>query len=105
MVFERLLRKQNSIQKGFVTRQFFLLFEHSTNLGFNPLSANPTKSSNTLKQFVGKLPTNCLSVLDHFVKLALKGLTVFALRCNHEEPGHRKMIHVHHVIRFAVFKI
>ena len=105
MVFERLLRNQNSIKKGFVTRQFFLLFEHSTNLGFNPLSANPTKSSNTLKQFVGKLPTNCLSVLDHFVKLALKGLTVFALRCNHEEPGHRKMIHVHHVIRFAVFKI
>ena len=27
-----------------------------------------------LKQFVGKLPTNCLSVFDHFVKLALKGL-------------------------------
>ena len=40
----------------------------------NPLSANPTKSSNTLKQFVGKLPTNCLSVFDHFVILALKGL-------------------------------
>ena len=40
----------------------------------NPLSANPTKWSNTLKQFVGKLPTNCLSVFDHFVKLALKGL-------------------------------
>ena len=30
----------------------------------NPLSANP----------IGKLPTNCLSVFDHFVKLALKGL-------------------------------
>ena len=40
----------------------------------NPLSANPTKWSNTLKQFVGKLPTNCLSVFDHFVKLALNGL-------------------------------
>ena len=40
----------------------------------NPLSANPTKWSNTLKQFLGKLPTNCLSVFDHFVKLALKGL-------------------------------
>ena len=38
------------------------------------LSANPTKWSNTLKQFVGKLPTNCLSVFDHFVGLALKGL-------------------------------
>ena len=39
-----------------------------------PLSANPTKWSNTLKQFLGKLPTNCLSVFDHFVRLALKGL-------------------------------
>ena len=41
----------------------------------NPLSTNFTKWSNTLKQFVGKLPTNCLSVFDHFVGLALKGLT------------------------------
>ena len=41
---------------------------------FNPLSANPIKWSNTLKQFVGNLPTNCLSVFDHFVKLALKRL-------------------------------
>ena len=40
----------------------------------NPLSANPTKWSNTLKQFAGNLPTNCLSVFDHLVKLALKGL-------------------------------
>ena len=39
-----------------------------------PLSGNPTKWPNTLKQFVGKLPTNYLSVFDHFVKLALKGL-------------------------------
>ena len=42
---------------------------------FSPLGANPTKWLNTLKQFVGKLPTNCLSVFDHFVGLALKGLT------------------------------
>ena len=42
----------------------------------NPLSANPTKWSNTLKQFLGKLPTNCLSVLNHFVKLAFKGLKI-----------------------------
>ena len=40
-----------------------------------PLSTNPTKLSNILKQFVGKLPTNCWSVLDHFVILALKGLS------------------------------
>ena len=41
---------------------------------FNPLSANPIKWSNTLKQFVGKLPTNCLSVFEHFVGLTIKGL-------------------------------
>ena len=41
---------------------------------FNPLSANPTKWPNTLKQFVRKLLTNCLSVFDHFVNSALKGL-------------------------------
>ena len=43
---------------------------------FNPLSAIITKWSNTLKQFVGKLATNCLSVSDHFVGFALKGLMV-----------------------------
>ena len=41
---------------------------------FNPLSANPEKWSNTLKQIVGNLPTICLSVFDHFMNLALKGL-------------------------------
>ena len=29
----------------------------------NSLSANPTKWSNTLKQFVGKILTNCLSLI------------------------------------------
>ena len=40
----------------------------------NPLNAKFTKWPNTLKQFVGKLPTNCLSVFGHFLGLALKGL-------------------------------
>ena len=40
----------------------------------NSLSINPTKWTNTLKQFVGNLPTNYFSVFNHFVKLALKGL-------------------------------
>ena len=39
----------------------------------NPLSANPTEWSNTLKTIRRLLPTNCLSVFDHFVGLALKG--------------------------------
>ena len=42
--------------------------------GVNPLNAKFTKWSNTLKQFVGKLPTNCLSVFDYFVGLAFKGV-------------------------------
>ena len=45
-------------------------------MNINPLSANFAKWSNTLKQIVGKLQTNCLSVFDHFVGLALKGLKV-----------------------------
>ena len=65
-------------------RRFFLYFHYDIifccaelfecTFNFNPLSANLTKWSDTLKQFVGKLPTNCLIVFDHFVRLALKGL-------------------------------
>ena len=40
----------------------------------NPLNANPEKWSNTLKKIVGNLPAICLSVFDHFMNLALKGL-------------------------------
>ena len=45
-------------------------YQASEKGNLNPLSANPTKWSNTLKQFAGKFPTNCLSVFDHFVTLA-----------------------------------
>ena len=41
----------------------------------NSLSAYPTKWPNTLKQFVGNLPTNCLSVFEDFLGLAPNGLT------------------------------
>ena len=37
----------------------------------NPLSANPTKWSNTVQQFVANLPTNFLGRFDHFVRLGL----------------------------------
>ena len=57
------------LQKGFAKSAKFLTI-------LNPLSANPIKWPNTLKQFVGKLSTNCLSLFDHFVKLALKGLNL-----------------------------
>ena len=46
----------------------------SSYLFTNPLSANPTNRTNTLKQFVGILPMNCFTVFEHFVELALKGL-------------------------------
>ena len=45
------------------------------NLG-NPLSANFKKWLNTLKQFVGNLATNCLSVFGHVVGLAFNELIV-----------------------------
>ena len=53
----------------------------------NPLSANFPKRSNTPKQFIDKLCTNCLSVFDHFVGMALKELKNFVaqdsvLKCN-----------------------
>ena len=48
---------------------------------FCPLSANPKKLSNTPKQFVDSLPMNCLSLFDHFVGLALKGLSICHFQC------------------------
>ena len=58
--------------------QFFFSLTHLISFDVKPLSANFTKWLNTLKQFVGNLPTNCLSVFDHFVGLALKGLSNIA---------------------------
>ena len=49
-------------------------------LFINPLSANSTKGSNTLKQFVGNSPTNCLSEFDHFVGFAFKVLNLRYLK-------------------------
>ena len=40
------------------------------------LSVNPTKCSNTPKQFVDYLSTSCLNVFDHFVGLTLTGLRI-----------------------------
>ena len=58
-VFSVFLRKNTLIRKA------FQLQERKSFIDLNPLIANPTKWSNTLKQFV-----------DHLVKLALKGLTL-----------------------------
>ena len=48
------------------------LFKYMYFLNIYPLSANTTKWSNTPKQFVGKLPTNCLSVFDQFCEIGAK---------------------------------
>ena len=48
-----------------------ILFSLWAKAFINSLSANMTKWSNTLKQFVSNLPTNCLSVFDHFVVLTI----------------------------------
>ena len=56
-----------------VEEEFILVVSHAIK-HFNPLNANPEKWSNALKQIVGKLPTICLSVFDHFMNLAFKGL-------------------------------
>ena len=65
------LSKENIITKII---ENFSSTKSFTNNNLNPLSANPEKWSNTLKQIVGNLPAICLSVFDHFMNLALKGL-------------------------------
>ena len=56
-------------------------------MSLNPLSANPTKSPNTFKQFVGKKPTDCLNVFGDFVGLALKDLVSFNYSSSYTEPS------------------
>ena len=63
---------QSSPHKTYFLKKCFLNYFISHFAGekqsINPLSASPRKWSNTFK------PTNCLSLFDHFVGLALKGL-------------------------------
>ena len=54
------------------TFRYVIFFQEGVKV--NPSSASFSKWSTTLKQFISKLPTNCLSVFDHFVGLMLKGL-------------------------------
>ena len=79
--------KKNPFRKVWTANSMFIRF-----ICFNPLSANPTNWSDTLKQFSGKLPTNCLSVFDHFVGLALKGLFKKQFLCHSIRPVSIKLI-------------
>ena len=63
-------------QKSFSTYSIFSVEKNELTPSFNPLNANFTKWSNTLKQFIAKLPTNYLSVFEHFVGLTFKGLKI-----------------------------
>ena len=75
--------KETYVQEEVNSMNFFLVImsdiQHHViiNVFSNPLSGNFTKWSNTLKQFVGNLPTNILGVFDHFVGSALKGLRTY----------------------------
>ena len=51
-----------------------LVLYRQYNRRLNPISTNPQEWSNTLKTIRRLLPTNCLSLFDHFERLALKGL-------------------------------
>ena len=70
-------KNENKYMKIVFSIVIYAINHSSTNsiLLFNPFSTNVTKWSNILKQFLGNLLTNCLSVFDHFMGLALKGLT------------------------------
>ena len=58
-----------SQKEGLKISKFLSLHE------FDPLSTNPTKWVKHIQAIRRLLPTNCLSVFDHFVELALEGLS------------------------------
>ena len=66
--------KSSALSNSSVSHYPYLQLKNVTLLLFNRFSANPTKWPNTLKQFVGNFPTNCLSVFYQFVGLALISL-------------------------------
>ena len=62
-----------------ISKLFFWKTERNKKTPFyfytiNPLSLNVTKMVKHTRTIHLLLPTNCLSVFDHFVGLALKGL-------------------------------
>ena len=68
------IRKQHLFPIYFI---FIKLYRKYFLIPNNPSSANPTKWSNTVKQFVGCCRRIVLSVFDHFLGLALKELKVY----------------------------
>ena len=64
----------------------------------NPLRGNPTNWSNTLKQFAGFCQQIVLSVFNHFVGLALKGLTSFI-----GQPFRKKQLTVISIVTSTIY--
>ena len=59
--------KHSQFNLGFSVTKCFKIIICNFAYFIDPLNVNFTKWSNTFKQFVGNLPTNCLSVFDYFV--------------------------------------
>ena len=59
----------------------------------------PQNGQTHSKRFIGELPTNCLSVFDHFVKLALKGLGFYEnnIEFLKGHPARKKKVDQHHM--------
>ena len=78
--FNRVLMKSLN---GILMNSYYWLLELVKTNCANPLSVNPSKWVNTLKQFVGKLPRSCLYVFDHFVLLAQRlRMSAFKFLCS-----------------------
>ena len=68
---------------GILMNSYYWLLELVKTNCVNPLSVNPSKWVNTLKQFVGRLPRSCLYVFDHFVLLAQRlRMSAFKFLCS-----------------------
>ena len=66
------MRFFNSYKTDAIVCRIYKNPDELENTFLNPLSANPTKWSNTLKQFVGF--SGRIECVDHFVGLVLEGL-------------------------------
>ena len=69
------IRQQNKTQ--WLQFNFYKIYLHKIVLSLTQNARNwelPNVNTNTPKQFVGNLPTNCLSLFEYLLELALKGL-------------------------------
>ena len=67
------IHKTNTNQQNVILIFNQLVVSNFRQFSFEPYKRQPHKMD-TVKLFVGNLSTNCSSVFDHFVGLALEGL-------------------------------